>query len=71
FTDGAIEEVATQSMARESGARGLRAVLEKLMLDLMFDIPSMDNVSKIVITKEMVEGVKGPEVIGRKEEKTA
>jgi ATP-dependent Clp protease ATP-binding subunit ClpX len=71
FTDGAIEEVASQSMARESGARGLRAVLEKLMLDLMFDIPSMENVAKIVITREMVAGLKGPDVIGREAEKTA
>ncbi len=71
FTDGAIEEVASLSMARESGARGLRAVLEKLMLDLMFDIPSMGNVAKIVITREMVAGQKGPDVLDRKAEKTA
>ncbi len=71
FTDGAIEEVASQSMARESGARGLRAVLEKLMLDLMFDIPSMGNVAKIVITREMVVGLKGPDVLDREAEKTA
>lgn len=71
FTDGAIEEVASLSMARESGARGLRAVLEKLMLDLMFDIPSMGNVAKIVITREMVAGLKGPDVVDREAEKTA
>jgi ATP-dependent Clp protease ATP-binding subunit ClpX len=46
-------------------------VLEKLMLDLMFDIPSMENVAKIVITREMVAGQKGPDVIGREAEKTA
>ena len=58
-------------MARESGARGLRAVLEKLMLDLMFDIPSMNNIAKIIITREMVAGGKGPEISYREEEKTA
>ena len=71
FTEGAIDEIATQSMERESGARGLRAVLEKLMLDLMFEIPSMNNIAKIVITREMVTGKKGPEIIYREEEKTA
>jgi ATP-dependent Clp protease ATP-binding subunit ClpX len=71
FTEGAIEEIAIQSMARESGARGLRAVLEKLMLDLMFEIPSMNNIAKIIITREMVTGKKGPEITYREEEKTA
>ncbi|MBN2160829.1 MAG: ATP-dependent Clp protease ATP-binding subunit ClpX [Spirochaetes bacterium] len=71
FTEGAIDEIATQSMARESGARGLRAVLEKLMLDLMFEIPSMNNISKLVITRDMVAGKKGPEISYREEEKTA
>ncbi|MBP7738787.1 MAG: ATP-dependent Clp protease ATP-binding subunit ClpX [Spirochaetes bacterium] len=71
FSEGAIEEIAIRSMARESGARGLRAVLEKLMLDLMFDIPSMNNIAKIVITREMVAGTKGPDLNYREEEKTA
>ncbi len=71
FSEGAIEEIAIQSMVRESGARGLRAVLEKLMLDLMFDIPSMNNIAKIIITREMVTGSKGPEIVYREEEKTA
>ncbi len=71
FSEGAIEEIAIQSMVRESGARGLRAVLEKLMLDLMFDIPSMNNIAKIIITREMVTGTKGPEIVYREEEKTA
>jgi ATP-dependent Clp protease ATP-binding subunit ClpX len=71
FSEGAIEEIAIRSMARESGARGLRAVLEKLMLDLMFEIPSMNNIAKIIITREMVAGTKGPEIIYREEEKTA
>jgi ATP-dependent Clp protease ATP-binding subunit ClpX len=71
FTEGAIEDIAIQSMARESGARGLRAVLEKLMLDLMFEIPSMNNIAKIIITRDMVTVKKGPDIIYREEEKTA
>jgi ATP-dependent Clp protease ATP-binding subunit ClpX len=71
FTEGAIEEIATRSMERESGARGLRAVLEKIMLDLMFEIPSMNNIAKITVTREMVAGKKGPDINYREEEKSA
>ncbi len=71
FTDGAIDEIATRSMERESGARGLRAVLEKIMLDLMFEIPSMNNIAKITVTREMVAGKKGPDITYREEEKSA
>jgi ATP-dependent Clp protease ATP-binding subunit ClpX len=71
FTDGSIEEIAIRSMERESGARGLRAVLEKLMLDLMFEIPSMNNIAKITVTREMVAGKKGPDIVYREEEKSA
>ena len=71
FTEGAIDEIATRSLERESGARGLRAVLEKLMLDLMFEIPSMNNIAKIIVTREMVAGRTEPEITYREEEKTA
>jgi len=71
FTDGSIDEIATRSMVRESGARGLRAVLEKIMLDLMFEIPSMNNIAKITVTREMVAGNKGPDIVYREEEKSA
>ncbi|MCL2025575.1 MAG: ATP-dependent Clp protease ATP-binding subunit ClpX [Leptospirales bacterium] len=55
FEDDAIEEIADIAMKKETGARGLRAVLETLMRDLMYEVPSMDNVGKITITKKMVE----------------
>ena len=71
FTEGAIDEIASRSLERESGARGLRAVLEKLMLDLMFEIPSMNNIAKITVTREMVVGKKGPDIVYREEEKSA
>lgn len=71
FTDDAIRRIAEISMEREAGARGLRAVLEKLMLDLMYDIPSKENISKIIVSKEMVSGEAGPEIVYRKEEKSA
>ncbi len=71
FTDGAISEVASIAINRESGARGLRSVLEALMLDLMFDIPSMKSISRVVITEEMIKGVEKPKIVFDKEEKSA
>ncbi len=71
FLPEAIEEIATMAMNRESGARGLRAVIEKLMLDLMFDIPSAHNISKVTVNKAMVCGEGGPVIIPREEEKSA
>ena len=70
FSDDAINIIAEKSSERESGARGLRAVMEKLMIDLMYDIPSQSNINKVIITKEMVTGKDGPELIYR-EEKSA
>ena len=63
FTEGAIREIANISNSRDTGARGLRAVLEELMLDLMYDIPSQNKISKIVINREMVLGMDGPKII--------
>jgi len=71
FTDDAVEEVANIAIERESGARGLRAVLEKLMIDLMFDIPSRENITRVVISGEMVAGREEPRIIFNEEEKTA
>ena len=71
FTDDAIVEIAKVSDKRDTGARGLRAVLEALMLDLMYSIPSQDNISKIKVTKDMVLGTGKPEIVYREEEKSA
>jgi ATP-dependent Clp protease ATP-binding subunit ClpX len=71
FTEAAIQEIANISNERDTGARGLRAVMEELMLDLMYDIPSQDKISKIMITREMVLGMDAPKIVYREEEKTA
>ncbi len=71
FSDDAVVEIANIAMDRELGARGLRAVLESLMLDLMYDVPSTDNISKIIINRDMVIGVSGPVIIYNEEEKSA
>ena len=60
FTEDALRAVAKQSFERKTGARGLRAILENVMSDVMFNIPSDSTVSKCVITKESVEGTADP-----------
>ncbi len=59
-TDEAIEEIAKEAMARKTGARGLRAILENIMLDVMFDVPSLRNVKEVVITPECVKNKENP-----------
>jgi len=55
FTDEALEAIAQRSLGRKLGARGLRSIIEDLMLDLMFDLPSSKKTAKVKITKRMVE----------------
>ena len=54
FTDGALKAIARKSMERKSGARGLRAIMEAAMLDIMYDIPSTDSVKECVINEEVI-----------------
>jgi len=54
FTDGAIRAVAKKAISRKSGARGLRAVLEETMLDIMFEIPGSENIEEVIISEEVV-----------------
>ena len=63
FTDEALDSVAEKALARNTGARGLRAILEELMLDVMYDIPSESNIEKCVVTKETVDNNLKPELI--------
>jgi ATP-dependent Clp protease ATP-binding subunit ClpX len=60
FTDGALRSVARQALARKTGARGLRSILEDLMLDVMYDLPSRRNVKECVINEDVVEGRQPP-----------
>src|SRR5213082_3169266 len=55
FTDDAMWEIADAALARETGARGLRSIIETALLDVMFELPSRRDVSKCVITKETIE----------------
>ena len=56
FTDDALRTVAQKAVARKTGARGLRSILEAILLDSMFDMPGWEGVEEIVINKEVVEG---------------
>ena len=61
FTQEAIEAIADKTIKRKTGARGLRAIMETAMMDLMFRIPSDDTIETCVVTKEMIEGTGEPE----------
>jgi ATP-dependent Clp protease ATP-binding subunit ClpX len=54
FTEGAIQAVAQEALKRKSGARGLRSILENSMLDIMYEIPSMNNVRECIVSEEVV-----------------
>ena len=60
FTDKALKELAKKSMERNIGARGLNNLIEGLMTDLMFDIPSDKKLEKVIIDEEVVRGEKDP-----------
>lgn len=67
FTDEAINAIATKAIAREAGARGLRSIVEHIMMDLMFEIPSRKDVEQVIITPGVIEKQEGPVLIYRKE----
>jgi ATP-dependent Clp protease ATP-binding subunit ClpX len=71
FTDGALGAVARQALARKSGARGLRAILEHVMLDLMYEIPSRDDVEECVVNEEVIEQGSEPLVVYKREAESA
>ena len=62
FTEGAINAIADTAIKQKTGARGLRAIVEKLMTDIMFEIPSMKGSKQVIITQEVVEKSEPPEI---------
>ena len=65
FTDEALDEIADQALLRGTGARGLRAILEEVLLNVMYDVPSRTDVAKVVITGEVVRDSVNPTLIPR------
>ena len=70
FDDGAIEAIADKTLERKTGARGLRAIMEQAMMDLMYRIPSDDTIASCGVTKEVIEGT-GEPILTHKEKTAA
>ncbi len=66
FDEDAIDAIAQEAIDRKTGARGLRSIVEKIMLDVMYEIPSLKGAKEIRITKEVVEGTKKSEIVYKK-----
>jgi ATP-dependent Clp protease ATP-binding subunit ClpX len=63
FTDDALKAIAKRAIARKTGARGLRSILEDILLDTMFDLPSLENVEEVVVNEEAVTSDAAPLII--------
>lgn len=70
FTEDALRAIAQEAIKRKTGARGLRAILEQLLLDLMYDLPSMKGVEKVVIDEAVVQGKKQPVLVYKQHQQT-
>ena len=68
FDDGALEAIAKKAMKKDTGARALRAIIEELMLDIMYEIPKDDSIGEVIITREYIEGTGGPVILLRGQE---
>lgn len=71
FTPGALMAIAKEAIKRKSGARGLRAILENVMLDIMYDIPSQTNIREVVINEEVFTKKEAPLIVYEKKAESA
>lgn len=71
FDDDAIEEIAKEAYERKTGARGIRSIMEKVMMDVMFEIPSDDTIVSCNVTKAAILGIDKPEVVHGNKKKRA
>jgi ATP-dependent Clp protease ATP-binding subunit ClpX len=71
FTEGALAAISNEALKRRSGARGLRAILENIMLDVMFEIPSQPTIKEVVISEDVVRNREHPLVVYQKAQETA
>lgn len=63
FEDEAIEAVAQKALDMKTGARGLRSIVENVMIDIMYDVPSIKDAKKIIITRDVIEKAEKPEIV--------
>lgn len=71
FTDDAKIAIAKKAIKKKAGARGLRAIMEELMLDIMYDIPSQDTIQEVIINGDVVDGKVAPITVTQKNAETA
>jgi ATP-dependent Clp protease ATP-binding subunit ClpX len=63
FEEGAVEAIAEKAISQKTGARGLRSIVENTMIDIMYDIPSIEGKKRVVITRDVIENSEKPEVV--------
>ena len=63
FTDDAVVAIAREALKRGTGARGLRAILEDIMLDVMYELPSIQGLTECIITREVILGSEHPVLV--------
>ena len=68
FNDDAVEAIADQALLRGTGARGLRAIMEEVLLNVMYEVPSREDVAKVVVTGEVVSDNVNPTLVPREPE---
>lgn len=71
FEPKALKAIAAKAIERNTGARGLRSIIEEIMMDVMFDVPSDESIEKVIITKMAAEGTGKPTIIYNKKDKEA
>jgi ATP-dependent Clp protease ATP-binding subunit ClpX len=71
FTEEALRAIAKEAMKRKSGARGLRAIMENIMLDVMYDMPSQPNIKEVVVSEEVVTRNEAPIIVYSKAAESA
>ena len=68
FAQGALQAVAREALKRNAGARGLRAIMEKSMLDIMYEVPSQSDIREVAVSEEVIVSGEKPLIVYEKEE---
>jgi ATP-dependent Clp protease ATP-binding subunit ClpX len=71
FEEEAIDAIARKAVQRKTGARGLRSIIEDIMVDIMYDVPSLKGQKRVVVTREVVQNAESPAVTLLGEKKSA
>lgn len=60
FSDDALREIAKEAIKRKTGARGLKAIVEQIMTDVMYEVPSKNNIKEVIINKDVIKNNQQP-----------